>query len=93
MFRKFDLRRTKIEEKNNNIFTSFIYLFLFISFFLTLFSFIDFRISLYLFTSVTAVTTDKSKVRSGAFYEKCMENANKKMDDEDHEDPFLEISL
>jgi hypothetical protein len=38
-------------------------------------------------------TTDKSKVRSGAFYEKCMENANKQMDDEDDEDPFLEISL
>ena len=36
-------------------------------------------------------TTDKSKVRNGAFYESCMENANKHLQDDDdtQDDPFV----
>ena len=34
---------------------------------------------------------DKSKVRNGDFYDRCMENANKHLenDDDDQEDPFV----
>ena len=35
-------------------------------------------------------TTDKSKVRNGAFYESCMENSNKYLQDDDaQDDPFV----
>ena len=37
-------------------------------------------------------TTDKSKVRNGAFYKSCMENANKHLEDDDgdaQDDPFV----